>query len=61
MPIMRKRTGFLPRAPEGHCHLWVGHYDRTIEHVFDVERQPVEKIVTALRSSLGAAMPRSEP
>lgn len=42
-------------------HLWAERYDRTVEHVFDVQDELVEKIVTALRSSLGAPVPTSEP
>ena len=41
-------------------HLWAERYDRTVEHVFDVQDELVEKIVTGLRSSLGSAAPPSE-
>jgi adenylate cyclase len=43
------------------AHLWAERYDRTLEDVFDVQDELVEKIVSALRSTLGAASPTPAP
>lgn len=55
------RAGRAGSGAASGSHLWAERYDQTVEHVFDVQDELVEKIVTALRSSLGAAAPTSEP
>jgi adenylate cyclase len=43
------------------AHLWAERYDRTLADVFDVQDELVGKIVSALRSTLGAASPTPAP